>query len=100
MFLLCSRDHWGIIPLTKSEQHIDQPGRDRPVRIVVNPAMVEAGRKAMIDWYEGCDDLTDGALQIFRAMARAGGYKLIEDASQLGIKSPKVRQRHSHRKAL
>ena len=44
--------------------------RDRPVQIDLTPAMVEAGRAAMIEWYEGVRDFGEGAVSVFAAMSQ------------------------------
>jgi len=69
----------GIIPLTKSEQQIDQGQCDRPVR--VTPAMIAAGVKAFERQAGSIEDLWDpaeGSVEravrvIFRSMVLARG---------------------------
>lgn len=51
-------------PLTLDE-------RDRPAT-QISAEMAEAGRLALIEWYEGAADFADGAVSIFRTMCAAG----------------------------
>jgi hypothetical protein len=66
------------MPLTYRCKNDTQAGRDRPA-IEVTPAMLEAGRLAMRQWYEGCQDFEKGALAIFSAMTEAYGFQFRKD---------------------
>jgi hypothetical protein len=41
--------------------------RDRPVDIEVTPAMIDAARLALIDWYDGDSDFPEGVLGVISA---------------------------------
>ena len=57
-----------IIYLTKQPpDRLDSDLRDRPT-IEITPEMVDAGRLALIDWFEGECDFASGAESVFSAM--------------------------------
>lgn len=49
---------------------MSESASDRPV-FEITPAMIEAGKRALIEWHEGVQDFDEGARSIFLAMYTA-----------------------------
>jgi len=74
----------GIIPLTKSEQQLDQGQRDRPVE--VSAAMAAAGAVAL---YAADDDRFWGAPQALVEQLAIAAFAAMERARRLECSPPR-----------